>query len=342
MDLLINNFLIACKRRNIKLTPKIFHQEFIKYIFGDFFDFSKEMPTLRSGKSYHVDGKQFDPKIEGRELFKSVPTMLKVQGKQMFELIEHMNTVDTLSGKVRFPPKHFLINFGNSCGPDSILFILFFFENGYFMDIIANNPGDSDPNCSKSLDFRNDIRDPLLDLYTSGEYNKKIIKIQGILSKYLEVRGCSDIKSGTEIWNMFSAAFSNLQFLVQTKRGEEIKNNPYHATYLEPIQQNNPDNITSDAPHLIYGDDLPAMERDLRDEGFGMDHGNYILTAVIFFMMNGHYTAALRANERWWYYDDMSQKVKILKNPENGIFSERVSKKAQLLFYGRVSENIKC
>ena len=68
-----------------------------------------------------------------------------------------------------------------------------------------------------------------------------------------------------------------------------------------------------------------------------MEHDNYVLTSVLFFMSGGHYTCAIReiAKERWWYYDDMSEKVKILKNPENGIFGERKNKKSQILIYSK-------
>lgn len=338
MEKVINNFLKYFDYQ--KFNPKTFHKKFLQYCFTDFFDsfIYKNMPTLP--KTYKIDGntvfynnKYFSPLRAGSEIFHSVPTMLKVQNKEMFELVDSINTVETLDGKKQYPPRQFLINFGNSCGPDSILFILFFFDNGYFMDIIANNSGAHDPNFSKGEKFAKEVKPPLLDLYASGNYHRKILKIQKILTKYLISTSCFDVKSGAEIWNLFASAFSNLQFLVQTKRGEEIDNQPYFATYLDPIRKHNPDNITSQASHLIYGDDTRARIRDLREEGFAMDHGKYVLTAVLFFVGGGHYTSAIRANNRWWYYDDISRKVKILKNPENGIFNERRNKKAQLLFY---------
>lgn len=339
MNVVVNNFLKMYKYE--KFNPKTFHQKFLQYCFTDFFkSFTYiKMPTLRSGNTYEIDNntvfynKIYNFRQAGREIFRSVPTMLNAQGRQMFELIDHINTVETQDGKKPYPPKQFLINFGNSCGPDSFFFILFFFNNGYFMDIIANNPGEPDTLFSKAVPFRDAIKDPLLDLYASGEYHTKILKIQTILSGFLESRNCFDIKSGTEILNIFAFSFSNLQFLVQTKRGEKIENNPYYATYLEPIEQNNPDNITSESKHLIYGDDMRPTSRTLKDEGFAMDHKNYALTAVLFFIGGGHYTSAIRANEKWWYYDDLTTKVKILKNPEDGIFNERPNKKAQLLFY---------
>lgn len=269
----------------------------------------------------------------GIELFRGVRTMLDVQNKSLFDLMEYVDTVDTVNGKKRYPPKRFFSNMGNSCGPDSILFILFFYNNGYFMDIIANSPGEPDPTVTKAQKFRDSVRYKIVDLYTSGIWNNNTIHSH--ISKFLESTSIRSVKSGTEIWTLFASAFSNLQFPVQTKRGEEIENTPYMAAYLEPIEQNNPGNITSNANHLIYADDRPAKVRDLCKLGYAMEHDNYVLTAAVFFMSGGHYTCAIKGSNKWWYYDDMSEKVKILKNPENGIFNERKSKKSQILFYAK-------
>ena len=175
---------------------------------------------------------KFAPRYAGTELFRGVRTMLDVQNKSMFDLMDYVDTVDTLDGKKRYPPKRFLSNMGNSCGPDSILFILFFCDNGYFMDIIANSPGEPDPTVAKAQKFRDGVRDKIVDLYTSGIWNNNTVHLH--ISKFLESTRPFDIKSGTEIWALFASAFSNLQFHVQTKRGEEIENDPYMATYLDP------------------------------------------------------------------------------------------------------------
>jgi len=335
MKKIVDNFLKSINYQ--QLDAKEYHKKFVSFIFGDFFEPFIYKKAMLKNKSYQLRNrtvyfttKPVNPMRASREIFDHVPNMLDMQKKSMFDLKEHLNQVDTMDGKKDNPPKQFLINFGNSCAPDSILYLLFFFENGYFMDIISNNPGEPE----FKEEFRNEIKEPLLDLYSSGKWNTRITEIQKIISKFTET-SCYSIKSGTEIWNKFAEAFSNLQFEVQTKHGEKIKNTPYSATYLEPIEQNNPDNITSSPPHLIYADDYTPKKRDLRDEGFAMDHGEYYLSGALFFVSRGHYTAAIKGKDHWWYYDDVLSKRRILKNPESGIFEERPTKKSQILFYSK-------
>lgn len=228
-----------------------------------------------------------------------------------------------------FPPRHFLTNKQNSCGPDSILFILFYFKRGYFIELIQNSKN-HDKNASPQ--FRNVILEPIINMYINKSLDSTVQKIvtKHITSKVYE------LQSGTEIWNLFTDAFEEIQFNVQTKYGKSIKNMPYDASYLYPSEINNPDNIISDATHLVYGDDDLPRKRDLRNHGFKMVHTNYELSAVLLFIGNGHYVSAIKDNEMWWYYDDTESKVKLLTNPENGLFLERSDKKMQMLFYNRI------
>jgi hypothetical protein len=325
-----------------KLDHTEYHKKLLFFLYGDFFEPFTYKRMLNSSKIFEIRGntvfynkyKPLNPVQATRELFDTLPNMLDVQNKSLIDLKDYIDQVDTMDGKKKNPPKHFLTNFLNSCSIDSLLFIFFFFQHSYFIDIIQNGLDEPDPLVQNSEAFSDDIKKPLLTLYTSGKWNTQIMNIQRKISKYIE-GSCSNIKSITEILNMFSAAFPGLQFEVQTKKGEEIKNKPYYATYLDPTFDNNPDNITSKPQHLIYGDDQPPKKRDLRKLGYSMDHGNYVLAGVIFFIEQCHYTATIKGEKHWWYYDDMAKKNKLLKNPESGIFKENRNKKAQILFYIR-------
>lgn len=331
---------------------KQFHMAVLQYLLGGFFkpfiykrsgplvyNRSNPLEDKRSGpqeKIYSIVDNtiywspgSFDHNKAIEEIFADVPVMLKAQGKTCLELINFVDQLETENGKMRIPPKTFLKNTRNSCGPDSILFILFFFQYSYFMDLIVK----SDIDKSESKKLAQELKVPLLDFYTSGLWSDVLQqqKIQSILVKHLEHTSCGDLKSGTEIWDALSKAFTLLQFPVLTKHFKDIGNDAYMTSYLD-FDSDLPDELVNQPKHIIYADDS-SKPKNLSDLGFQMEHGNYKLRAVLFFMDQIHYTCAVRTREKWWYYDDITNNVKILSNPENGIFKETPNKKAQILFY---------
>jgi hypothetical protein len=324
---------------------KQFHKTVLQYLLGDFFKpFNykrtnhldqhsplKDHPFVYSivNDTVYWSPGQFDHIKAVEEIFSQVPAMLKAQGKTCLDLINHVEYLETENGKMRNPPKTFLKNSKNSCGPDSILFILFFFQYSYFMNLIDKSEISKSENKKLALE----LKEPLLNFYTSGLWSEasQQQKIQSILSKYLENTDCDNIKSGTEIWDALSKAFTLLQFPVMTQRMKDIGNTQYMASYLD-FDSELPDELINKPKHIIYADDS-SKPKNLSDLGFKMQHGEYKLTAVLFFMQKVHYTCAVRIKEKWWYYDDITNNIKHLSNPESGIFKETLNKKAQILFY---------
>ena len=326
---------------------KQYHMTVLQYLLGGFFKpfnykrtnhleehsspLDKSNPFVYSivnDTVYWIPG-AFDHIKAVKEIFDQVPEMLKAQGKTCLELIEFIDQLETENGKMRIPPKTFLKNSKNSCGPDSILFILFFFQYSYFMNLIEKSEITKSENKKLALE----LKYPLLNFYTSGLWSDKLQqqKIQSILSKYLENTDCDNIKSGTEIWDALSKAFTLLQFPVLTQRMKDIDNTQYMASYLD-FDSDLPVELINRPKHVIYADDS-SKPKNLSQLGFKLEHGDYKLRAVLFFMDQIHYTCAIRTREKWWYYDDITNNVKHLRNPENGIFKETSNKKAQMLFY---------
>ena len=246
-------------------------------------------------------------------------------------------------------PKFFLPNDRNSCAPDSILFILFFTYGSYFMDRILNYS--SKPKWVKQRAFRDEIIEPLTKLYNNMTlWTKSITKIQKILGKYTNI-SCNDVKSGTEIWGLLASAFPGLDFPLLTKDEEAIGNTFTSAAYIDPemyqlddlvslykssrnssTSSSNGSSITennSRAKHIVFGDDRRPGNRRL-------DQGMDGLESVLFFIGQGHYTAAVKgSNGTWYYYDDLRPNVLIIKDPASFIFDENINKKIQMLFYIR-------
>jgi hypothetical protein len=330
---------------------KQFHTTVLQYLLGGFFkpfNYKRSSPldkqsnpldkrsSPKGDKIYSIVDDtiywkpgSFDSNKAVEEIFADVPIMLKSQGKTCIDLINYVDQLETENGKIRNPPKTFLRNIKNSCGPDSILFILFFFQYSYFMNLIDK----SDITKSENKNLSLELKEPLLNFYTSGLWSDKVQqeKIQSIIVKHLEHTSCSDFKSGTEIWDSLSKAFTLLQFPVLTKHFKDIGNDAFMTSYLD-FESDLPDEIINQPKHIIYADDS-AKPKNLGNLGFRMEHGKYKLRAVLFFMDQNHYTCAVRTREKWWYYDDITNNIKILGNPENGIFKETKNKKAQMLFY---------
>lgn len=315
------------------LNAKEFHKIILHNLLNNFFRpfVYKKMSSLENIYLITRDTIFYNPSVPINiekamtEIFKSVPQMLQIQDKTCMDLINYVDQIETESGRKLNPPKIFFRNLQNSCAPDSILYILFFYDYGYFINLIEQ---------SKDVVLKKSI----LDLYYSGEWTGTVENLQKILAPQLENCRKENIKSGTEIWTILAKQFPSFDFPVLTTRMVEIDNTQYMATYLPFVgdpKEFLPYNLKSNPPHIIYADD-DSNPKNLKELGFEMEYDDYELKAVLFFM-NGHYTAAIKTRQHWWYYDDVfvGNNVKILKNPESGIFSETKNKKAQILFYSR-------
>jgi len=318
------------------LNAKEFHKVILHNLLNDFFKpfIYKKMSSLENIYLITRDTIFYNPSVPLNvanamtEIFKSVPQMLQIQNKTCMDLINYVDQIETESGRKLNPPKIFFRNLQNSCAPDSILYILFFYDYGYFINLIEQSKKD------------NSLKKSILDLYYSGEWTGTVENLQKILTPYLENCRKENIKSGTEIWTILAKQFPSFDFPVLTKRMEEIGNTQYMATYLPFVGVADPNeflpyNLKSNPQHIIYADD-DSKPKNLKELGFKLEYDDYQLKAVLFFM-NGHYTAAVKTRDHWWYYDDVfvGNNVKMLKNPESGIFSETMNKKAQILFYSR-------
>lgn len=231
--------------------------------------------------------------------------LYKTNKKQMEGfIVENGNTIP-------YPPKTFLKNKGNSCAIDSILYILFFTNRSYFMNIILNNPGEPDNLFKDSKEFRQEILPLIRDLYGNhNRWSNYADKIQIVISKYLkDSDGCYDIKSGTEIWSLFAFAFDNLQFV--------FNNGLNRGIYLHDY----PKDVTRG--HIVVGDDEKPRNRQI-------PYPKENLVAVLFYLP-GHYTCAIKNDKKWYYYNDLSSNI--VEIDEQFIFTETVNKKPQLFFY---------
>lgn len=237
---------------------------------------------------------------------------------QRLELINRLSFTAMKDGRVikikNTVPKFFLTNYQNSCAPDSILFILFFCRGSYFLDRMFKSPM---PKFEKELKFRKQIQPEIAKLYGNMSLWNNHIWFQDILVKYLEKDlDCDDVKSGTQIWGLLASAFPGLEYPAI------IDGQKMMATYLEPYVE-----LENYPSHAIFGDDDVPQDRKLNKT---MEN----LEAVLFFMDGFHYTSAVKANDRWYYYNDLAPSVVILANPEKFIFNESVNKKIAMLFYG--------
>lgn len=245
----------------------------------------------------------------------NIPKMCQIYQNHRQETLDFLSNFTLEDGtNIEYPPRHFLKNFGNSCAIDSLLYIIFFCKHSYFINIILNNPGEYET----KKEFRDEILPAITELY--GDHKKwreNIIPIQKIISKWTQT-DCFEIKSGTHIWSLFADAFMNLQFKV------EKENYTILATYLGldifPSEIKN-------APHVVLGDDDPPKTKVHVHPMEGLE-------AVLFFVGNAHYTCAIKGNDdKWFYYDDLREKVLQIKDPKNFIFNETPMKKPQLFFY---------
>lgn len=279
-------------------------------IIGDFF------PGYRAPKNMTLE--QFE---------RDLPGLLKRYGKTCKEMEQYMNKF-ILSDGTRLEhsyPKRFLVNHANSCALDSILFVLFFAHNSFFMNKLLSNDKSETPN---GANFRQDTEYLLRDLYINEKRWTSTVRIlQERISGYIEVSGCNDVKSGTQIWSMLANGYMGLQFPI-VDNGQAVL-----RTYLDFKTDDNPSEI-KDSEFLIYADDIPPIKEDKRPL-FSMQTSRYKLVAAIFFGMR-HYTSAILASEGYWVlYDDLNYRTDLLhtEDAEAYIFGETPSHKSQMLFY---------
>lgn len=266
--------------------------------------------------------------------------LLELEELDKDDLIKYLNTYTIGNEKITYPPISFLTNVNNSCALDSILYLVFFCKRGYFIDIILNKPGKSE-----RQDFKDKILDPLVNLYSDKlKWTKNAQGLQEIIFPFLALPEnprlrrvtCNDVKSGIEIWDLFTKAFVGMQFPVLTTHQQKIGNTQYLASYLDD-EDFSPNEIISNPPHIIYGDDRKPTIRNLTEEGYLFEWNiggeKYKLEGVLFFL-GAHYTCAIKgSDDKWYYYDDLRKNVLRLKNPSDYIFKNDMGRKSQLLIY---------
>lgn len=322
------------------MNKKVFRQ-----YTGTFFNDYKIIAAPSLHEPYRIKGKKI---LAGKGFQDNIPNLindlLKITGKTCDELITHMDVLVLSDGRELQGgyPKHFLTNTANSCAIDSILFILFFTKRSYFMNLIYQS---TTSETDKGKKFKGTVLPLLDDLYTNfSKWTETAANLQRAIfpfihfdtlrerserksirfdeqSEAINAQSCADVKSGTEIWSMFADAFTKLQFPYQS----------IMATYLDPGTDDDP--ILIKAPFLIYADDAPPMQRDLRPF-YNLQVGDYELAAVLFYD-TGHYTCAVKMLTKWVYYDDLMGQIRVLKNPEKFIFTETKNHKVQMLIYVR-------
>lgn len=308
------------------------NRKIFKQYTGDFFNDFQIISSPALSKPYIIKGQKIlvGSSMNESMILKLIQDLLRQTGKTCNDLIKHMDVL-VLSDRRKLQgsyPRKFLINTANSCAIDSIIFILFFTQRSFFMNKIYQS---TNSETDKGKRFKANVL-PLLDnLYTNfSKWSGKATMIQKAITPFITAAGCDDIKSGTEIWSMFSNAFTKLQFLYQSERDRKIGNKPSLRTYLDIANDDDPI-LVHDQEFLIYADDKRPIKQNLQPI-HDLQVGDYELSAVLFFN-SGHYTSAVKVNDKWVYYDDLLDTVRLLKNPEKFIFNETINHKLQMLFY---------
>ena len=146
------------------MNKKVFRQ-----YTGTFFDDYKIIASPSLKTPYRINGKKI---LAGKDFQEGIPILidelLKQTGKTCQDLINHMNVMILPNGqKLQGSyPKQFLTNTANSCAIDSILFILFFTNHSYFMNLIYQS---TTSETEKGKKFKTAVLPLLDDLYTHFE-----------------------------------------------------------------------------------------------------------------------------------------------------------------------------
>lgn len=253
-------------------------------------------------------------------------------------LVKHLEYAPKSKGDITIPPNRFLSNTSLSCALDSILSIMFFACNGYFMARVSQSDIKDVPvwmtqNKEKFIEMSIVVKKRLFNLFDQTNWDgMNVDQLQKDISLFIE-DDCGDVKVAYEIWGVLASMFQGLSFDVLTKREHKIGRIPVNSFGLvvdEDIVL--PGDLYMKPYHLVYINDRIVDPIDFRTFGLYEEIDGYKLVGIVNHTGN-HYVSKINVMGDWYSYDDLNAYIK----PYSGdVLTQTKISKIVMMFYTKL------